>query len=145
MDNYLTLLTDVPREQIDRLLDDRHTHPRDAKIELGKRIVAQFHGAAAADSAAEEFARIFAAKELPTDMPEIALPPEALSDGKIAIMALIVRAGFAKSNGEARRLVEQGAVSLDGERIGDFNALISPTAGQVLRVGKRRFGRIAMP
>ena len=64
-----------------------------------------------------------------------------VASATMGIVDLIVAAGFAKSNGEARRLVAQNAVSIDDEKIADPNATVSLTAGQVLKVGKRRFGR----
>jgi tyrosyl-tRNA synthetase len=144
MDNYFTLLTDAPRAEIDRLVDAETTHPRQAKAELGKRIVAAFYGPEAAQAAADEFDRVFSQKQVPTDMPEIAVAAADLTEGAIGIVALIVKAAFAKSNSEARRLVQQGGVSLDEERIDDPNATVAPADGQVLRVGKRRFGKIVI-
>jgi tyrosyl-tRNA synthetase len=139
MDNYFTLATELPREQIDALLDPARTHPRDAKVALGKAIVATYHDAEAAAAAAEEFDRVFARRELPADMPEI-----RVGDGKVGLVELIVSAGFAASKGQARRLIAQNAVSIDGEKISDVEAEVEPANGQVLRVGKRRFGRIAV-
>jgi tyrosyl-tRNA synthetase len=139
MDNYFTLLTELPRPKIDALLDSRRTHPRDAKIELGKRIVAAFHGEGAAAAAAEEFIRVFSQREVPAEMPEI-----AVATGALNIIDLIEKTGFAKSRGEAKRLVQQNAVSLDDQAIADINASVELRDGQVLRVGKRRFGRITL-
>ena len=139
MDNYFTLLTQQSRAQIDALLDGSKTHPRDAKLELARQIVSAFHGADAAKTAAEEFIRVFSQREVPTEMPEI-----AVKAGTINIIDLIEQAGFAKSRGEARRLVQQNAVSLDDQPITDITANVEPRAGQVLRVGKRRFGRISL-
>ena len=138
MDNYFTLLTDLPRARIDELVDGSKTHPRDAKVTLGKAIVDQYYGAAAADAAEAEFNRVFAQKDVPSDMPEI-----AIADETIKIIPLVVTAGFAKSNGEARRLIQQNAVSIDGEKITDIDAKVTIADGAVLKVGKRRFGRIA--
>ncbi len=138
MANYYTLLTDLPTEQIDALCDPEQTHPRTAKATLGKKIVATFHDPAAADAAAGEFDRIFAQKQTPTDMPEIAVSAE-----KINIVELICAAGFARTKSEARRLVGQNAVSLDEQKITDIEAEVDLKPGQVLKVGKRRFGRIA--
>ena len=139
MENYFTLLTDLPREHIMELVNPAKTHPRQAKEVLGKRIVAQFHSPAAAEEAAAEFARVFSQKQLPTDLPEIR--PTAAS---MNILDLILHAGFAPSKSEARRLVQQKAVSLDDQEITDFTATVDLKAGQVLRVGKRRFGKIVL-
>jgi tyrosyl-tRNA synthetase len=140
MRNYYTLLTDMPAGEIDVLVDPARTHPKQAKVNLGKLIVEQYHGQAAADPAAEEFDRVFAQRNAPTDIEEI-----HIASPMMGIIDLVVAAGFAKSNGEARRLIVQNAVSLDDERIADPNAQVSLKAGQVLKVGKRRFGRVVVP
>jgi tyrosyl-tRNA synthetase len=112
-------------------------HPRSVKDELAKGVVARFIGEAEAVHASEEFVRIFAQKELPDEMPEINL------DGtEIGLLSLMVQAGLAKSNGEARRLVKQGAVRIDDGRITDERAQITPQDGMVLRSGKSGFARL---
>jgi tyrosyl-tRNA synthetase len=137
MRNYFTLLTDLPAEKIDALLDAKKTHPRAAKVALGKLIVEQYHSRSAADEAATEFDRIFAEKGKPSEMPEVAVTTASMN-----IVDLVVHAGFAKSKSEARRLVEQKAVSLDDQVIAGIDAAVELRTGQVLHVGKRRFGRI---
>ncbi len=141
MPNYFELLTSIPREEYERLIA---ASPRDAKVALGSAIVAAFHGEAAGREAAEEFDRIFSRRELPSEMPDIEVEASALEDGRIWIVALITSAGFASSNGEARRLIAQGAVSLDDERISDASAQVGLSGGEVLKVGKRRFGRVTV-
>jgi len=138
MRNYFTLLTDVPTERIDELLDPDRTHPRDAKATLGRIIVETYYDSAAAAAAAEEFDRVFSERNTPTDMPELAI------GGKIGIIELVTKAGFAKSNSEARRLIQQNAVSIDERKITDIDAVVSPGSGAVLRVGKRRFARLVV-
>jgi len=137
MGNYFALLTELPAQQIDTLLDPARTHPRDAKAALGKMIVERYHGARAAGGAAAEFDRVFSQRNAPTDMPEIRAPGKSMN-----IVELIVLAGFAKSNSDARRLIAQGAVDIDGATISDAAATVELKGGSVLRVGKRRFGRI---
>jgi len=137
MRNYYTLLTDLPAERIDELLDQSRTHPRRAKAELGRIIVEQYHGPDAAAAASEEFDRVFSQRHTPADMPEVVVP-----GGKMNIVELVAAAGLAKSNSEARRLVGQNAVSLDDRKINDIHAEVSLTDGAVLRVGKRRFATI---
>ena len=139
MENYFTLLTDEPAELVRELVDPEKTHPRQAKAALGRMIVAQYHDEAAAAAAAEEFDRVFSQHNTPSDMPSI-----SIAGGPVGIVDLIVQAAFAASNGEARRLVKQNAVSIDGEKITDTDAQVTPADGQVLRVGKRRFGRITI-
>jgi tyrosyl-tRNA synthetase len=137
MENYFTLLTDLPGDKITELLDPGKTHPKEAKVLLGKTIVAQFYGKAAADAAAEEFDRVFAKKQRPDDMPQWPLPPEPIS-----VKRLLVSCGAVTSASEAKRMVTQGAVSIDGLKIIDPNEQITPVDGQVVRVGKLIFGQI---
>jgi len=139
MFNYFTLLTDLDVERIAELVDAKRTHPRQAKVLLAKTIVTTYHDEAAAAAAAEEFDRVFSRRDMPTDMPEVCVPSATMN-----VIDLILTAGFAKSKGEARRLVQQSAVSLDGEKLVDIDAAVALSDGQVLRVGKRRFGRIAV-
>jgi tyrosyl-tRNA synthetase len=139
MENYFVLATEVPRERIDELIDPDKTHPRDAKATLAKEIVAIYHDADAATAAEEEFKRVFAQGQTPDEMPEIVVHETAMG-----IVQLVTHANFAKSNGEAKRLIKQSAVSIDDEKITDPNAEVTLETGQVLRVGKRRFGQIVV-
>ncbi len=139
MANYFTLLTELPAEEIHRLIDAGKTHPRQAKATLGKMIVETYYEKSAAEAAAAEFDRVFAQKQTPSEMPEI-----SVAAAKINIVELVCKAGFAKSTSEARRLITQSAVSIDDERISDIEAEVEPKPGSILRVGKRRFGRISL-
>ncbi|HAU37013.1 MAG TPA: tyrosine--tRNA ligase [Phycisphaerales bacterium] len=139
MGNYFTLLTDLPVARIAALTDADKTHPRQAKADLARRIVAQYHGERAAADAEAEFDRVFAKKNAPTEMPEI-----AVSGASLNVVQLVLRAGFASSVSEARRLVQQNAVSVDEKKISDIAAEVTLTDGAVLKVGKRRFGRIVL-
>ncbi len=114
-------------------------HPRAVKDELGRCVVDRFCGEGEGAKAAEEFARVFAQKELPADMPEVKLSAE-----EIGLIQLVVQVGFASSNGEARRLIQQGGVRLDDVQNKDIQAVISPVDGMILRVGKRKFARISV-
>jgi tyrosyl-tRNA synthetase len=141
MRDYFTLLTNVGESEVNGLLGEQ-THPRAAKERLAREVVTQYHGAPAAESEAEEFRKVFAQKELPSEMPDVTLAASDLEDGEIWVVKLIAMADFAPSNSEARRLVIQGAVSIDGETIKDPEAKVAPADGAVLRVGKRRFGKV---
>ena len=139
MENYFTLLTDMPTDQIAALTNTAKTHPRAAKEALGKKIVSQFYGEAAGEAAAAEFQRIFTQKQAPSDMPEIRPPQPQMN-----IIDLIMLAELAPSKSEARRLVTQKAVAIGEQAILDVNAQMSLENGQVLRVGKRRFAKIVL-
>jgi tyrosyl-tRNA synthetase len=137
MANYYTLLTDLPTERIAELTNPSVTHPKEAKVLLGKTIVAQFHGQGAADAAAAEFDKIFAKGQLPDDMPEIALPGAPITVKNLLTLCKLVETG-----GEAKRLCAAGGVTVDGQKIADPNAEISPKDGMVVQVGKRRFAKL---
>lgn len=137
MTNYYTLLTDLPTERIAELTNPAATHPKEAKVLLGKTIVAQFHGQGAADAAAAEFDKIFAKGQLPDSMPEIALPAAPITIKNLLTTCKLVQAG-----GEAKRLCAQGGVTVDGQRAADPNAEITPRDGMVVQVGKRRFAKL---
>ena len=141
---YAELATDVPTDELPRWKVFAEGNPRDAKHDLAHRIVALYHGADAADAARAHFEQTVIRKEVPDEMPEVA--PET-GNGHVGLLDLIRLAGFASSNGEARRLVQQGAVSLDGERVDDPARLIDVEAEApfVLKVGKRRYARIVRP
>jgi tyrosyl-tRNA synthetase len=142
MENYWTLLTDVPLAEVRETL--RTAHPREAKERLGRAIVARYYGDDAATRAADEFRRIFSEKEKPTEIPEVRLAAADVPDGKIGLPRLIVAAGFAAGTSEARRLIEQGGVRLNDEVLKDPKAQVAVTPGAVLRVGKRHWGRLSV-
>ena len=137
MENYYTLLTDLPTERIKELIDPGKTHPKEAKVLLGKTIVAQFHGQEAGDAAAAEFDKVFAKGQLPDDMPEVALP-----EAPITVKNLLTICQLVETGGEAKRLCAQGGVSIDGQKAADPNAEIAPRDGMVVQVGKRRFAKL---
>jgi len=139
MENYFTLLTDLPTEKIAELVNPGKTHPKEAKVLLGKTIVTQFYDETAADAAAAEFDKIFAQKQLPDDMPEFELPPK-----QITVKQLLLTCKLVETGGEAKRLCAQGGVSIDGNKISDPNAQITPAGGMTIQVGKRKFARIKL-
>ncbi len=137
MENYFTLLTDLPQSKVTELLDPSRTHPKSAKILLGKIIVAQFHDESAAQEAADEFERVFAQKKLPDDIPQVQVDPEPVPAGK-----LILRCRLVESGGEAKRMIQQGGVEIADRRITDPNEMITPFDGMIVRVGKRKFAKL---
>jgi tyrosyl-tRNA synthetase len=128
---FLRLATDVPDAEIDALLAGDVWI---AKKTMAEALVARHHGAEAAARERAEFERVFAEKELPAEIPDV-----RLAAGATFLQAL--RDAFGVSGGEARRLLEQGAVTLDGEKVTDPQAAVPP-AGGVLRAGKRRYARL---
>ena len=127
-----------------RLLLDEHPpdgmSPRDAKRALARRMVGRFHSEAAAAVAEDAFDRMFVAREVPEDVPEVAFSP---SDGTVHVPALLV-AAFGGSRSDARRLVAQGGVKLDGEPVAELDVPRERVDGRVLQAGKRRFARVRL-
>ncbi len=116
-------------------------NPREIKVELGREIVARFHGAAAAAQAVEAFDARFRRDEVPADLPELAI--EAGPSG-LAMPQLLKAAGLVASTSEALRLIGQGAVKVDGERLEDKARVLMPGTVVLLQVGKRRFARVKL-
>jgi len=143
-DYYRLLLEKSPAEvqQLQEALDNGSLHPRSAKADLAEAVVAMYHSEEAAADAREEFDRVFAAGQQPSEMPNIVLDNADLEDGRIRIVDLIMLVRFAASRSEARRLVRQKAVSINDEAITDEMAEVEVSNGDVLRVGRRRFARI---
>lgn len=142
---YFTLLTAKPMEEIKALeegLANGTIHPMALKKELGRTIVAQFHGEEAGAWAQAEFEKVFSKGGLPEDMPVIEITDADLEDGKIRLVNLLSKCNLVESNSEGRRMVQQGGVYINNEKMSDVNALIEPTDGMVIKVGKRRFAQI---
>lgn len=128
---YYTLLTDEDLEKAKSL------HPKEAKLYLAELIVAQYHGKAAATKSKEEFQQVFAQKESPSDMPVY-----QLRDKQSDILSILLNSGLITSKNEARRLIQQGGVYLDGKRLDQETAVIKQEG--VLKVGKKRFLRLKL-
>ncbi len=131
-----------PTEELPELKAAAEANPRDAKHALALTIARMYHGEAAAQAARVHFEKTIIRKEDPDEVPEFR--PE-LSDGsRIGLLRLLSQAGLAPSNSEARRLVTQQAVSIDGEKVTDpkLEIDLSERAPFLVKVGKRRFARI---
>jgi tyrosyl-tRNA synthetase len=140
---YYELLTDLTVNDI-RWMRDRAAHgednPRDFKVGLARRVISDFHSPEAATAAEDEFVRRFRNKEVPTEIEE-----RTVSSGNWDIPNLLVHVGLAASKAEARRLVEQGGVSIDGQRLKLANSILILPPGEPsydIKVGKRRFLRV---
>lgn len=122
-----------------RAVQEGKGDPLGLKHELALRLVARFHGDEAARQAREGFRRVIQRRELPEEIPEFELP--AGEGGELGLLDLVRRVGFAPSNSEARRLVAQGSVQVDGERVGDPHLKLG-RGGYLVQVGRRRFARV---
>ncbi len=142
---YYELITDIPRDEIAKFregVQNGTIHPRDVKVNLAKNICAQFYDADTAEHAAAEFDRVFANKELPDDVPEYRVPDSEKTGGSIWIVKLMVLAGTAATNGEARRLIKGGGVTFGGEKVAAEDYELPFPSDGILKVGKRKFVRI---
>lgn len=137
---YFELASDIETHRLPELAEQCRTSPRDAKHSLAYRIVRMYHGPQAADEAKAHIEKTLIRKEVPDSIEEFR--PE--SDGQIGLLDLLTQAGLTASNGAARRLIMQGAVRIDGQRVTDSRQTIDLTQDSpfVVKVGKRRFARI---
>jgi tyrosyl-tRNA synthetase len=140
MYRYFELLTRVPESEIEAL---RALHPMEAKKRLARDITAQYHGGRAAEEAEAAFVRVFQERQSPAAVEESVLTRAQLGEGKITVTRVLVAAGLAATNSEARRLIGQGAVEVDGARVTDPTEAFTRWGGLV-RLGKRRFKRVIL-
>lgn len=142
---YLELLTQVPMDEVNAWragVEEGSLHPKEAKKRLAREVVRRLHGDQAAQAAEAHFDQVFTRRELPDEMPELQLAAQDAPGGEIWPVALVVQAGLAASNSEARRLITQGAVKLDGQTVTDPGQNVTVADGMVLQVGRRRFVRL---
>jgi tyrosyl-tRNA synthetase len=116
-------------------------NPRDIKVLLAQEVVARFHSQQAAVDALAEFEARFQKGVLPEDMPEVAV---ASQDGKVGVPQMLKQAGLVDSTSEAMRMIQAGAVKLDGERVNDKGDTVKAGSVVVAQVGKRKFARITV-
>ncbi|MGD8569213.1 MAG: tyrosine--tRNA ligase [Gammaproteobacteria bacterium] len=140
---YFELLSFRPLDDIEAYRQQvrNGTNPRDVKFELAREIVARFHSEAAAQSAQQAFIDRFQKGAVPDEMPEIEL---ASNSGALLIGNLLKDASLTKSTGEAIRMIKQGAVKVDGERVSDTKLEVGAGTTAVYQVGKRKFARVTV-
>ncbi len=141
MKSYFELLTDLPASTIDELLAG---HPKQAKLTLAKTIIASYHGAEAAEEAAQRWEREIAGGALPEEIPTVTLSRSEIPEGSMPAARLLKRAGLVPSTSEARRVISQGGAKIGPERrpITAYDETIHVEDGLLLWVGKKRFCRI---
>ena len=133
MRQYFTLCTNVPLSEVEAILAG---HPMDAKKRLGREIVATYHDQAAAQEAQKAFEDQFSRGDVPDEMPEV-----EMAGGEIVVAELLASC-FGVSKSEARRMAEQGAVAVDGEKIDDATQSVEVRDGMTVKMGKRRWARV---
>lgn len=143
---YYELLTDLTPDQISGLkqkVESGSLHPMQAKRDLAASIVADFHTAEAAAEAAEHFSRVFQQRENPDEISDFRI---TVAGPDILLTEIIANVGFAATKSEAKRLIKQGGVSIDGEKVSDPLQAVAPASSPefILKVGKRKFGKIIL-
>ena len=144
MPQYFALTTAWSTDEVEHMtaeLADGRLAPVDAKRRLARTVVELYHGTGTGEQAEAEFDRVFKAHDAPTDVEEVAVTAADLTGG---LARLLATTGLVPSNKEGRRMIEQGAVKIDGERATDAEAAVDPGEidGRVLQVGKRKFARL---
>lgn len=137
--NYYSYATTCDADHLARVKSELEsgTNPMILKKALAREIVKLYHGEEEAEKAQTGFETLFSKREIPEEIPEY-----VVNENEIKIVQLLVQSGLCSSNGEAKRLIKGGGVSLDGKKIIDFDASIAATEGSVLRAGKRKFIKI---
>ena len=144
---YFALATEVAETEIEQMKDSVESgglHPKQAKQRLAREIVTLYHGQAEALAAEKRFEKVFARKELPDEMPRLVIKQSDMSGGKVWVVKMLVQAGFAGSNAEARRLIQQGGVRINQQEITLDNSDVSVKNRDVLQAGKRRFVQVTI-
>lgn len=144
---YFELLTDLPEAELSSFREGMQSgklNPRDIKARLAREIVKQFHDSEAAARAAAEFDRVFKEKGCPENMPELRVSRSEFKNGRIWITKLLSQSGLASSRAEAQRLIRQGAVDINREKITDPNLDVILQDNAIMQVGKRKFVKIVL-
>jgi len=142
MVRYFELVTGVPIDEVREIeqgLREGSLHPRDVKMRLAREITGAYHSREAALEAEEEFIRVFRQHETPDEMDEYRVDSCQLENGRLYLPRLLVEAGAVASTGEARRLIRQGGVRVDGRKLDDDELELVPADGMIIKAGKRTF------
>ncbi len=148
MVNYFTLLTSIPESEIRDLTSASKTHPMEAKKRLAMEIAGAFQDRGAVEQARQEWEQIHQKKAstgdliVPADTPTVRVAADVMQDGRAMTLRLIVACGFAATNGEARRLIEDSGIRLNGEVVKEPTGTLAIKTGDILQRGKRKFARL---
>lgn len=143
--NYWELLTDLTVEEINKLKEDTlsgKVHPMEVKKQLGMYIVERFHGKEAAIRAKEHFEKVHSKKEIPEDIPVVSAKSLNLSSDRVELFELVHLLNLAPTKSEAKRLIKQGGVKVNGEKVEDFLYQVSLDREYIIQAGKRKFVKL---
>lgn len=141
MFRYYSLLSDLSTREIEDLrarIEDGTLHPKEVKKQLARELTARFHGRDAALAAEENFEKVFQKGGVPEDLAVYRCP----ASDAVALPQLLLEAGLVTTTSEGRRMIVQGAVTMDGEKAVDVNQLVTPRGEILFKVGKRRFCKV---
>jgi tyrosyl-tRNA synthetase len=141
---YFELATDIPNKELSEIknnLNDLKKNPREMKRKLARTFVSMYYNDEAAENAEKEFDNIFVNKGLPDQLEEFIFDKNEM---EIVILDLLLKVNFAPSKQEARRLVQQGGVTIDGEKISDISSVVKIDKNKILKVGKRKFVKLTI-
>jgi len=140
MEDYFSILTDIPPDIYKKKIRE---NPRDAKSLLAREIVKEYFGESKAEEVEKEFIKVFREKKAPSDVPEFEVPANLIDEeGKVLLVELVFSSGLVSSKSEAKRLITQNAVKIEGKVINDPYQKVEIKEGEILKIGKRRFVKI---
>jgi len=139
MADYFTLLTEIPSAIFEKKIKE---NPREAKSLLAREIVKEFSGKEMAEKAEIHFNKVFKEKKTPENIPEFKVPEKIIKEGKVNIVDLIFSSGAVASKSEIKRLINQGGVRIDGEKIDNIDFKVEVKDGKILKIGKRKFFKL---
>lgn len=140
--NYYKLLSSLSLTEIEKLKKDVKeggSHPKEVKVRLAKELTERFHSKKAAEEAADKFHKVFSQKELPSDMEEVELKTEKKT---LPVVDLLVDLYLAASKSEARRLIQQGGITINNKKLSEVSETLSCKGQYTIKVGKRRFKKV---
>jgi len=143
---YFYLVLDKDEEEakeIDRMINSQKVNPMELKMKLARGIVELFHSREDAQRAEENFVKVFSKRELPEDAEELDATSFAI-DGKVEIVKFLISNGIVSSNSEVKRLVQQGAIKVNQQKVANFKELVKINNGDILRIGKKKFFKIVI-
>jgi len=147
MARYFELVSSYSPEEVEHIingLQNGSLHPRDVKMQLARNITSIYHSDELAKKAEAHFKKVFQKHEIPDEIPKFKITQDVIEDGKVVLPKLLVLAKLVGSNSEARRMVKQGAVRINGDVVKDANLRFIPVDESIIKVGKRRFVKIML-
>jgi tyrosyl-tRNA synthetase len=131
-------------EKIKEAIEEKNENPMEYKKQLARTIVKEYHGEEGAKEAEKEFESVFSKGNLPEDIPEVEISKDRLEDGELWIVKIVAATGMVDSNSEARRMIKQGAVTIDDEKYEKINLDLEVKDGMIVQIGKRRYAKIKL-